>query len=360
MTPWDPEPPSTYEQPRIPWWPVAIGIAVIVSLIVGLTMTIPYYAIAPGGALSVAPLVHVEDGPSYAAKGEILLCTVSLKRTTVMEALQGWLDPTIDVVKEQQIVPREVGRKKLHEFNLQLMVTSKQSALAVAFQELGYDVIKGHGAQIVAVVAKTPAAGVVKRGDVIEAVDGAPTNLDADAVRVLRAHSPGDTVHLTVRSRGAKETHDVTAVLTKNPDHPKRAFLGVQLQTYKPKFDFPYKVDLESERIGGPSAGLAFTLEVLDVLTEGELTGGHRVAATGTIELDGTVGEVGGVAQKTVAVKASGAELFLVPTAELKAARKFAGNGLRVEPVRNLRDALRILAGLGGNGLALDRNRPGT
>ena len=360
MTPWEPESPPPYRQPSIPGWPVAIGIAVIVSLILALTMTIPYYAISPGGAIPVEPLVHVEEGPSYKAKGQILLCTVSLKRTTIMEALQGWLDPTIDVVKEQQIVPREVGRKKLHQFNLQLMDTSKQQALAVAFEQLGFDVIKGHGAEIVAVVPKTPAEDIVHKGDVIEAVDGTPTEIDAAAIRALRAHAPGDTVRLTVRAKGAKESHDVTVTLTKNPDHPKRAFLGVQLQTHEPSFDFPYKVDLESERIGGPSAGLAFTLEVLDVLTEGELTGGHVVAATGTIELDGTVGEVGGVAQKTVAVKESGAELFLVPTAELKDARKFAGKGLRVEPVRNLRDALRILASLGGNGLALDRNRPGT
>jgi PDZ domain-containing protein len=278
----------------------------------------------------------------------------------MIEALQGWLDPTIDVVKEKQIVPRQVGRKNLHKFNLQLMDTSKQQALAVAFDALGYDVIKGHGAEVVAVVPKTPAAGVLHPGDVIEAVDGTPTELDADAVRTLRAAAPGDAVRLTIRAKGASESHDETVTLTKRPDHPKRGFLGVQMQTHEPTFDFPYKVDLESERIGGPSAGLAFTLELLDVLTKGELTGGHVVAATGTIELDGTVGEVGGVAQKTVAVKKSGADLFLVPTAELKDARKFAGKHLRVEPVRNLRDALRILASLGGNGLALDHSRPGT
>jgi PDZ domain-containing protein len=360
MTSWEPEVPSPNQHPRVSWWPIAIVLVVVASLSIALTMTIPYYAIAPGGALPVEPLVHVEDGPSFAAKGQILLCTVSLRRTTIMEALQGWLDPTIDVVKEQQIVPKEVGRKKLREFNLKLMDTSKQAALAVAFHELGYDVVTGHGAEVVAALPKTPAAGLLHKGDVIEAVDGTPTLLDADAVRVLRAHVPGDSVVLTIQDKGATTTHDATVTLTKNPDHPKRGFLGVQLQTHKPSFDFPYKVDLESERIGGPSAGLAFTLEVLDVLTEGELTGGHVIAATGTIELDGTVGEVGGVAQKTVAVKKAGAELFLVPSAELKQARKYAGKNLRVEPVRNLRDALRILAGLGGNGLALDRNRPGT
>lgn len=360
MTPWDPEVPPPHRRRATSWWPLAIVVVVIVVVGIALTTTIAYYAISPGSALSVEPLVRVEDGPSYKPKGQVLLATVSLKRTTIMEALQGWLDPTIDVVKEKQIVPPTVGRKNLRRFNLRLMDTSKQQALAVAFEQLGYDVIKGRGAEVMAVVAGTPADGVVKKGDVIEAIDGKATMLDADAVRALRAHAPGDTTRLTIRSKGAPFTRDVTVTLTKNPDRPGRAFLGVQLQTYKPTFEFPYKVDLRSERIGGPSAGLAFTLETLDVLTKGELTGGRVVAATGTIELDGTVGEVGGVAQKTVAVKQAGAELFLVPTAELKAARKFAGKNLRVEPVRNLRDALRILASLGGNGLALDRSRSGT
>jgi Lon-like protease len=356
MTAGENDQPRFHQQRRLMgWWPFAALILALLSIPVAVVTKIPYYAISPGAAVSVEQLVHVKNGPSFDPKGEILLTTVGLKRTTIVEALQGWLDPTIDVVRERAIVPPDVGANKLREFNLQLMDTSKQQALAVAFQELGYDVVHGKGARVVDVVKDTPAVPILHKGDVIEAVDGAPTNLDADAVRVLRGHKPGDTVRLTIRAVGAAAPHDQTVQLTTNPDRPKRGFLGVRLETHQPTFDFPFEVDLESERIGGPSAGLAFTLEVLDIITEGELTGGRTVAATGTIELDGRVGEVGGVAQKTVAVREAGADIFLVPTGELKQARKIAGGHLRVEPVRNLHDALRILASLGGNGLALDR-----
>ena len=115
-------------------------------------------------------------------------------------------------------------------------------------------------------------------------------------------------------------------------------------------------MELDSEDIGGPSAGLAFTLQVLDTLTPGELTGGHRVAATGTIDLGGRVGLVGGVRQKTLSVKDAGIDLFLVPSGELEEARAVAGDDMRVEPVDTLDDALAVLATVGGNGASLDRS----
>jgi PDZ domain-containing protein len=150
---------------------------------------------------------------------------------------------------------------------------------------------------------------------------------------------------------GATRAVDVT--LAERPDDPSRAYLGVRLATKDLSFDFPFAVDVQSDRIGGPSAGLAFALEVIDLITEGELTGGIEVATTGTIELDGSVGKVGGVAQKTMAVNGSAATLFLVPTGEADAARRFADDDVTVAAVDTLDDALAALAAVGGNGLAL-------
>ena len=356
--PIDPDMPAPEAAERhpslLPWWLVGAVALVLAAVIGAATVHIPYYAIAPGGALDVAPLVKVSSGnPSYPPKGEILLCTVSLKRTTVLEAIQGWLDPSIDVVKEKVVVPPSVPKDQLQKFNLGLMDTSKEQALGVAFEQLGYDAITGRGAQIAEVKAGTPAAAALQPGDTITAIDGTATNLHTDAVRILGTHKAGDTVRLTVEPKAGGAAREVAVTLVANPDTPSRPLLGVTLATRDPGFHFPYKVDIDSEGIGGPSAGLAFTLEVLDVLTEGELTGGQKVAATGTIELDGSVGEVGGVAQKTVAVRRAGATVFLVPASEAAEARAHAGKHLRVEPVNDLQDALRILAGLGGNALAL-------
>jgi PDZ domain-containing protein len=345
-----PVPPS---RPRARVWPWITAFAVAASFVGAYSVQIPYYAIAPGNALAVAPLVRVTDGPSYRAKGGVYLCTVSLGRTSVLEALAGWLDPTVDVVKQDLIVPPDVGAKKLRDFNLKLMDTSKEQAVGVAFEQLGYDAITGDGAQVVQVLKGSPADGALAPGDVITAVDDNHVRLHNEAVRAIGTRKAGDRVALTVAPAGGGAPKRVELVLAENPDRPGRGRLGVTLRTATPHFDFPYKVDIASDRIGGPSAGLAFTLEVLDVLTKGELTGGTKVAATGTIELDGSVGEIGGVAQKTVAVREAGVHLFLVPMSEVAEARRHAGKHLRIEGVRNIRDALRILAGVGGNGLAL-------
>lgn len=332
-----------------------LAVAIVSLFVVGANyLVLPYYAIAPGSALDTAPLITVPDKAHYhPAKGQVLLTTVSLGKVTLLQALQGWLDPAVDVVKEQVIAPPNVDESELRQINLDLMDESKKKAIGVAFEALGVDAIKGKGVEVVAVVPGTPADGTLAVGDTIVAIDGTPTSIDFEAAKILGAHEPGDTVVLSVVPKAGADARSVEAVLMEHPEVPGRAFLGVSLSTRDLSFDFPFDVELASERIGGPSAGLAFTLEVLDVLTEGELTGGHKIAVTGTIELDGSVGEVGGVAQKTVAVKRAGAELFLVPSGEYEAAKRFAGKDLRIEVADSLDDALRVLATLGGNGLAL-------
>ena len=348
-------PPEEQQDPllawaRAHWWALLTVVAMIGALIAASTLSVPYYAISPGGALPVAPLVHVADGPTFPPKGGVFLCTVSLGPTTLLEALQGWLDPTTDVVKRSVIVPPNVSPGKLREVNLQAMDTSKEQAIGVAFEQLGYDAITGQGAEVVAIRPHAPADGALVAGDTITAIDTKPIELHSEAVEALSSRKPGDTVHLTVTPKGGGAPKELDVVLAAKPGLPREPMLGVVLRTAKPAFHFPYKVDIDSEQIGGPSAGLAFTLEVLDVLTKGELTGGRLVAATGTMEIDGSVGVIGGVAQKTAAVKKAGVRLFLVPMDEVAQARRHAGKHLRIEGVRNIHDALRILAGIGGNG----------
>lgn len=340
------------------WLPLALlGLGVAGAAF----FTIPYYAIAPGSAIDVRGLVDVKDGPEFEPDAGLHLTTVSLQRVTLLEALQGWLDPNVDVVERDVIAPPDVGDQELRDFNLELMANSKQKALGVAFEALGYeDAVSGHGASVVQVLPGAPADGVLKAGDTIVAVDGEEVSVDYEVVRALGEHEPGDAVTLQVQPEEG-DAHEVKVTLGENPEVADRPFLGVTLQTKDLTFDFPYEVDLQSDRIGGPSAGLAFTLEVIDVLTEGELTGGRRVAVTGTIELDGSVGEVGGVVQKTAAVEDAGIDLFLVPSGELADARSAAGDDLRVEAVDTIDDALRVLAELtGGNGLALPAEGGGT
>lgn len=342
------EPPFSEEPRRRSRWLWVVP-AALVALLLGVLalVPIPYYSLSPGLARQVNDLVVVDGAEVYPPDGEVLLTTVSLRHVTAFEALAGWIDGDVEVVHEDVLFPPSIEDPTA--FNLALMRSSKETALLLAFDKLGYDVVEhGEGALVIGVVPDLPADGVFEPGDVILRVDGTPVTTSAQAVAALAGRSPGESVRFTVLSlTGNDQTREETVVLAEREGGG--AVVGVNLQTYLPRFDFPFEVDIDSGAIGGPSAGLAFTLAVLDALTPGELTGGHTVAATGTIDIDGAVGPVGGVGQKTVAVKDAGATLFLVPSSEVPVARSKAGNGLRVVGVDTLDDALRALADVGGN-----------
>jgi PDZ domain-containing protein len=319
-------------------------------------ITVPYYTIAPGNARATEPLIAVDEEHTFPADGEVLFTTVSVGHATLLESLRGWLDPDVDVVPEEQILGDQSPDQN-RQVNLELMDTSKQVATVVALRELGYDVpAHGTGALVVQIDETLPAAGVLEPGDTIVGIDGDGVALSEDLVAGIQAHQPGDEVTLRVDPAGEGEERTERVTLAERAaDEGGGPVLGVFAQTRDLRYDLPFSVDIDSGSVGGPSAGLAFTLGLLDVLTPGELTGGEVVAATGTIDGEGNVGPVGGVAQKTVTVRESGADVFLVPADEYEQAAARAGDDLRVVRVATLDDALQALADLGGNAMALGR-----
>jgi PDZ domain-containing protein len=238
------------------------------------------------------------------------------------------------------------------------MQGSTSSAAVVAVRRLGYKVTENDlGAQLYQIQPRTAAtAAGLQCGDVVVDIGGKAVHRAQDLVNILHGYKPGDEVALTVHradGKGGTKTVTVTARLTGTPAldgqpaNPSKPFLGVVAQD-DTTFSFPFGVNIDVGAIGGPSAGLALTLGLLDVLSNGQLTGGHRVAATGTISIDGKVGDVGGVAQKAVAVRNAGAQVFFVPKDELSAARSHAGR-MMVYAVTTLQQALDDLKALGGH-----------
>lgn len=341
---WHPLPPPGR------WAGRRLGVAGLLAagLLVGaVSIDLPYFAVAPGSARQVNDLIAVPDDRALPPRGRMLLATVSLRRVNALDALRGWLDPATDVVPEQRILGT-TPKGRFTRQNLQQMDDSKQFAVVVALRRLGFPVAEqGTGALVVRVEPGSPADGHLAEGDVVTAIDGEPTPVSDAAVAVIRSRRPDVTVHLSVTpASGGERTEDVA--LGRSPSRDA-AFLGVVMKTKEQRFDVPFRVDIDSGSIGGPSAGLAFTLGLLDVLTPGELTGGRKVAATGTIQLDGTVGDVGGVIQKTAAVRAAGAVMFLVPPGEFDEAVSHAGRHLKVRRVATLDDAIAALGELGGD-----------
>ena len=217
------------------------------------------------------------------------------------------------------------------------------------------------GALVAGLLPGYPAAEALAFGEGLVEIDGESVVTTRDALRLINSHEPGDEMAFTVRTVDG-DLRDGSLVLAERPDDERTPedesggpFVGIEV---RPAYATPYEIDIDSGKVGGPSAGLAFTLAVIDLLTPGELTGGIEIAATGEVQDDGRIGQVGGVPQKTASVRDRGIELFLVPAANFEAAAEMAGDSLEVVAVETLDDALRALAERGGNAgdFVLDRD----
>ncbi len=368
------EPTSVPSGPPLWQWAAGLTTLVVATAIVGgLLFRVPYVALVPGTARDTEPLVEVEGLDSYPSDGELLLTTVRVRqRPNFWEYVWLRLDDDVEVVPEEVILGNRTPEEN-RQFNLALMNDSKSVAIAVALEELGYDAVSSDGVVIVEIVPGSAADGVLDPGDVVTAIDDEPVETTSDLVEILGDYEPGDEITLTVDElepftsvepdpedgQAVDDQEELEVVLGAKEDEPDSAFLGVQpADRIELADDFDFVVDIDTGAVGGPSAGLAFTLAVLDQLTPGELTGGLVVAVTGTIDANGRVGSVGGVVQKAAAVREMGADVFIVPATlppeELETVIDRAGDSLQVIPVHSLEEALEALAELGGEVSAVE------
>jgi PDZ domain-containing protein len=325
---------------------VAAG-ALVATVVGAAVLPVPYVALRPGTVRPVTEQILVEGVPSYPPEESIAYTTVKVGGTTLLEALVGWLDDDVDVLPEDVIRGgRSVDENR--RYNAQLMDTSKLVAISVALEHLGHPVeIQTSGAVVRVIAEGAPAAEVLQIDDVIVAVDGEAVDEPDEIGVLLQPGGPGATHTLTVeRPAGSATTLDVEITTVPAQDDPQRAIIGIAPEDRIVDFALPIDVTIDSGTVGGPSAGLAFSLAVIDVLTPGELTSGHRVAVTGTIGLDGVVGPVGGAAQKAITVRDAGYEVFLVPADEEGDVRAAVGGDLRIIPVGTLAAALDALESL--------------
>jgi Lon-like protease len=335
------------------WWVASLAfLAAAAGLFAAFTVEIGYFEFRPGSARPTSGLVDVGDEVStYPPAGELAFTTVSLRQSTLASYMWAWFDDDVQVV-EDQLILGDRSPTENRQLNLQLMDTSKQDAIRVALMELGYDVpVSVDGVVVVGVQEGSAAEGLLEVGDTVTSIGGEPLDDLGDVGRIMATKRPGDVVSLQVDPVGGGAAETIDVELGGSPDDPTRGLIGIQLQPRAPEYRFPVDVDIDSGNVGGPSAGLAFALAVLDVLTPGELTGGLDVAVTGTIDATGAVGPVGGVRQKTAAAIDEGYDVFLVPSGEFDEAAERAGDAIEVIAVDTLREALDALASLGGSGL---------
>lgn len=316
-------------------------VVLVVLAAVALVVPLPLFVISPGTAVVVEDRVTLA-GSSGEVDGDLLLLTVSLSRPTAVEALAGWLDANRDVIPRDELVPEGVDEDEYLEAQRRLFRESGQVAAAVGLRAAGLAVdITGGGALVAGVVPGGPSAGRLRKGDVITAVEAVPVALGSDLAPALAGRAAGDEAHLTVRRGDA--TIEVVVPLGRVAGLDRPA-LGVAVDTVGLDVALPFEVDIEQGRIGGPSAGLMIALTVFDKADPRNLADGRTIAGTGTMDLTGRVGPVGGVAQKVQAARAAGATVLLAPPGEAVVARRSAGNDLVVMEVRTLDEAIEKLS----------------
>ena len=301
------------------------------------------YILLPDRAKPVEPLVTVPNEGIKAGKGGIYYVDVLVRRATILETVFPGLHDGSTIVPAHAINPPGVSDSQRRQADLGDMTRSQDVATAVALRELGYKVeTRPTGVLVSAVGAAAPALGKLHLADLITEVDGKSVLTVEQLRAAMKAKRPGDSVSFGVRRRG--QPAKVTIRTIAAPDDPRRAIAGFAPEQGS-AITLPVAVRIDAGQVGGPSAGLAFALDVVDELGR-DVDRGNIVAATGEIFLDGTVGPVGGIEQKTIGARRVGAQVFLVPAGDNAAeARRFAG-GMRVVPVESFRQALSALATL--------------
>lgn len=329
----------------------ALGLGIAVG-----TLPVPYVIESPGptyntlGESQGHPVINVSGHETYPAAGSLDLTTVYVDggptgSVSILSAFSAWLDRSKAVYPVELIYPTGTTREEAQEQSAVAMATSQENAVASALNELRIPF--GQQLQAADLSKDSASAGKIQQGDILKSINGK----DIRALSVIQdelAAGRGAPVSVTVERDG----RPVTVEVTPKDNGQGRFILGIML---KYLFSFPFQVQISLDKVGGPSAGLMFSLGIIDTVTPGDLTGGKHVAGTGTISPDGSVGPIGGIGQKMRGARSSGATLFLAPAGNCDDVAGHVPDGLQVVRVENLSDARHAveLAGSGQDTSAL-------
>ena len=303
------------------------------------------------GEIDGAPVVHVEGLKTYETSGTLDFLTIIVdggprSKVTGWDWLMAELDPSVDVYNAADIYPPNVTAQEIQEQNVQLMDQSQMGAAVVALRAI--DVEVPEKVKVAQIIKGAPAADAVEVDDEILQVDGTEIKNPEDVRVKLQEFEPGTEVTFTLLRDGKKQDIQVPTGPSEpdplDPKAPVRTVIGVYLAS---DFDLPYEVTIDAGNVGGPSAGMMFSLAIYDKITPGALTGGLNFAGTGTINSDGSVGGIGGIHQKLYAAQRAGVDYFLAPAANCDEVVGHIPDGLKVAKIENFDQARDLVEALG-------------
>ncbi|WP_246036692.1 YlbL family protein [Cellulomonas telluris] len=351
----DPAPATTSEadaRPRATPRALVLSVGMLLTAALAGVLVVlpaPYAVTSPGptrdvlGEAEGTPLIQVEGAQTYPSSGELRLTTISGTGgpgypSYVSTVLRGWASVTSVVRPVEEVFPPDATQEEIDESNTELMVSSQENATVAALTELGYEV---PATLVVAgTVEGTQAEGLLEEGDVLTAMDGEALPDYQTLVARLQDVTPGDAVTLAVTRHGQPLEVEVTT--------GEREDGGAQIGVYvDPSFELPVDVTISIDGIGGPSAGTMFALGIVDVLTPEDEADGEVIAGTGTIDVTGEVGPIGGIRQKLAGARRDGAAWFLAPAGNCGEVVGHVPDGLRVVRVATLHDAREAMTAIG-------------
>jgi PDZ domain-containing protein len=321
-------------------------------LIAGLTIIPSPYAIGTAGPtfdtlgeVEGVPLVSISGAPTFETTGELRLTTVSEAQAsstpfTVGQVISGYFSPEATVLPEEAVFGDPDQRDEQQDTSAQEWVTSQERATVSALEALGIEVPAT--LTIVEVSSESNASGLLQADDVIIAADGQGVQSWADFSAAINAHEVGEDITVTVERAG--DTVDATFALLGTPGG--EPLIGILVD---PVFDLPIEVDVKIDSVGGPSAGSMFALAIMDLLTEQDELQGAKVAGTGTIDIDGDIGPIGGIQLKMIGAREDGADFFLAPVENCDAVVGHVPEGLSVYAVDDLDEAYAAVLAIGRN-----------
>jgi Lon-like protease len=328
-----------------------VGTAVLIVLVVGsfVGIKVPYVELGPGPTWDTLGTDHGKElisingggnGKTSASKGQLRMVTVGVEDDiSLWQAIRGWLDSSDAVVPREVIYPPDQTPQQVDQQNQQDFKQSQNSATTAALRELGYPI----QVVVTGVSAGLPAEGHLANGDFITSVDGQAVTTTASLTSLIKAKPAGTALTIGYTRGGAAATTSIASA--KGPDGTPR--IGISVDE---KPNSPFTISFSLDDVGGPSAGLMFSLGIVDKLTPDDLTGGIDIAGTGTIDNDGNVGAIGGIAQKMRGARRDGATVFLAPADNCAEAVANAVPGLELVKVTSLDDALHALSTLRAHG----------
>jgi len=319
---------------------LVLGALGLVTAIVLWTVPGNEFILTPDKAKPLAGRVMVE-GSRPSGGGDVYYVDLYVRRARVLEQLLPFTRPEgSTVLPEHALLAPGTTDEERDRQNAADMERSEQIASVVALRALGYEVVAApRGALVIGVASDVPAAAKIDAGDVIVAVDGVPIRTPANLRREIGRRKPGDDVRLTVRRE--RKALDVTVRTVPSPTDPSRPIVGITVDQ-EADIELPFDVDIDLGRVGGPSAGLPFALEIARKLGR-DVTHGCKIAATGELALDGTVLPIGGIKQKTIGARRADVDFFLVPAGRNADGARENADGLTVIPVESFQQALRTL-----------------